>query len=88
MSSDSWTGAQQLFSQWPTVPSSDNATGLQRRLTDAVRGLGTHRASKVDVAVLTRQVLLDAAARGNNAGLVIPLDPALPDISELSLIHI
>ncbi|MFF2393944.1 protein DpdF [Nocardia sp. NPDC058114] len=84
LSSDSWTGAQQLFSQWPTVPSSDNATGLQRRLTDAVRGLGTHRASKVDVAVLARQVLLDAAARGNNAGLVIPLDPALPDLSEWS----
>ncbi|WP_280335145.1 protein DpdF [Nocardia wallacei] len=84
MNFDSWTGAQRLFSQWPTVPSSDNVTGLQRRLTDAVRALGTHSASKVDVAVLTRQVLLDAAARGNNVGLVVPLDPALPGISEWS----
>ncbi|MGW4126961.1 protein DpdF [Amycolatopsis japonica] len=84
MGSDSWTAAQQLFSQWPTIPSYDDATGLQRRLTDAIREVGTHRASKVDVAVLTRQVLLEAAARGNNAGLVVPLDPALPGISEWS----
>lgn len=84
MGSDSWTGAQQLFSQWPTIPSSDDATGLQRRLTDAVRELGTQRASKLDVTVLTRQVLLEAAAQGNNAGLVVPLDPALPGVSEWS----
>ncbi|WP_157979005.1 MULTISPECIES: protein DpdF [Nocardia] len=84
MSSDSWRGAQQLFNQWPTVPSFDDATGLLRRLTDAVRELGTQRASKVDVAVLTRQVLLDAAVRGNSEGLITPRDPALPDISEWS----
>ncbi|MFC8044257.1 protein DpdF [Nocardia sp. NPDC057353] len=84
MSFDSWTGAQRLFAQWPTVPSADGATGLLGRLTDAVRGLGTRRASKADIAVLTRQVLLDAAARGNHAGLVIPLDPALPDESDWS----
>lgn len=84
MVSNSWTGAQRLFSQWPTVPPSGDATGLQRRLADAVRVLGTQHASKVDVAMLTRQVLLDAAAQGNNVGLVIPLDPTLPGISEWS----
>nr|WP_281174146.1 protein DpdF [Amycolatopsis taiwanensis] len=82
MGSDSWTGAQQLFRQWPAIPSQGGANGLLRRLTDAVRELGTPRASKADVAVLTRQVLLEAAARGNDAGLVVPLAPALPDVSE------
>jgi ATP-dependent DNA helicase RecQ len=82
--SDSWTGAQQLFRQWPTIPSSDDTTGLHRRLTDALRELGTQRASKIDLAVLTRQVLLEAAAQGNNAGLVVPLDSALPGVSEWS----
>jgi ATP-dependent DNA helicase RecQ len=82
--SDSWTGAQQLFNQWPTIPSADGVSGLKRRLTDAVRELGTQRASKVDVAALTRQVLLESAARGNNAGMVVPLDPALPGVSEWS----
>ncbi len=82
MGSDSWTGAQRLFNQWPTIPSADGVSGLERRLADAVRELGTQRASKVDVAVLTRQVLLESAARGNNAGMVVPLDPALPGVSD------
>lgn len=76
-----------MFSQWPTIPPADGANGLLRRLTDAVRELGTQHASKVDVAALTRQVLLEAAARGNNAGLVVPVDPMLPGMSEWTNAH-
>ncbi|MEU6578178.1 protein DpdF [Streptomyces sp. NPDC046805] len=77
---DLWAHAQELFMAWPQVPTS-MATGTLRRLEDALADRAGHRADAVgwrDIAALTRQILLEAAVRGNNAGLEVPLDPALP----------
>ncbi|MET9218651.1 protein DpdF [Streptomyces sp. NPDC003300] len=78
---DLWAYAQELFSAWPEVPAT-TATGTLRRLRDALADLAAHRTDAVgwrDIAALTRQVLLEAAVRGNQAGLEVPLDPALPN---------
>ncbi|MCC9739401.1 protein DpdF [Streptomyces sp. MNU89] len=77
---DLWAHAQELFTAWPQVPTT-TATGTLRRLGDALASRAARRADAVgwrDIAALTRQVLLEAAVRGNNAGLEVPLDPALP----------
>ncbi|GGW33955.1 hypothetical protein GCM10010503_07550 [Streptomyces lucensis JCM 4490] len=77
---DLWAHAQELFSAWPAVPAT-TATGTLRRLRDALADRAAHRTDAVgwrDIAALTRQVLLEAAVRGNHAGLKVPLDAALP----------
>lgn len=77
---DLWAHAQELFSAWPEVPAT-TATGTLRRLKDALADRAARRTDAVDwrdIAALTRQVLLEAAVRGNHAGLEVPLDAALP----------
>ncbi|WP_329346205.1 protein DpdF [Streptomyces microflavus] len=78
MARDSWTGAQELFNAWPSVLPMPEATGTLRRLRDALAGLSGGDSGWRDVAALTRQILLKAQARGNNAGLTVPLSRLLP----------
>ncbi|MFD4370033.1 protein DpdF [Streptomyces sp. NPDC058486] len=77
---DLWTRTQALFTAWPQVPAT-GATATLRRLEDALAAQAAGHAQAAgwrDIAALTRQVLLEAAARGNNTGLEVPLDPLLP----------
>src|SRR5207237_1543884 len=53
--------------------------GTLRRLRVAMAGLASDTAGWRDVAVLTRQVLLEAQAHGNSSGLEIPKHPLLPN---------
>lgn len=76
---DSWTGAQELFNAWPRPVQHPKCEGVLRRLHDAMTGLVIGAASPLDVAVLVRQVLLEAAARGNHTGLEVPAGPSLPE---------
>lgn len=82
---DSWTGAQTLFNAWPDVQHSWG-TGPARRLSDALHGLKNGTSARRDIAVLTRQVLLEAAARGNLSGLVVPRSDLLPAESDWSAV--
>ncbi|MFF0109464.1 protein DpdF [Streptomyces hirsutus] len=78
--SDAWAQAQELFAAWPQIPSKP-AAGTLRRLQDALADQAAQHTQAVawrDIAALTRQVLLEAAVRGNHTGLDVPLDPALP----------
>lgn len=77
---DLWAQAQELYAAWPQVPRT-TATGTLRRLEDALADRAAFGVDSVgwrDIAALTRQVLLEAAVRGNNTGLEVPLDLALP----------
>lgn len=76
--SDSWTGAQELFHSWPDVSTDATLRGTLRRLRDTMAGLAVGTAGWRDVAALTRQVLLEAQARGNTAGLEVPVGAFLP----------
>lgn len=85
---DGWTGAQELFHAWPAVPPPDTMThGTLRRLRDAMAGLATGSAGWRDVAALTRQVLLEAQARGNTSGLEVPKHPLLPNGNQWEEMH-
>lgn len=79
---DSWTAAQELFNAWPDLSKIRPGGGVLRRLVDALRDLDSRAAAPLDVAVLTRQVLLDAAVRGNRAGLEVPVERNLPTESD------
>jgi superfamily II DNA/RNA helicase len=82
---DSWTGAQTLFNAWPEVPDTGE-TGAARRLSDALDGLRDGTAAGLDVAALTRQVLIEAAARDNHDGLIVPRARRLPTGSDWSAV--
>ncbi|MFJ4202325.1 protein DpdF [Streptomyces sviceus] len=85
---DSWTGARELLRAWPSVPPlNDDSRGTLRRLRDALAGLESGTSGWRDVAALLRQVLLEAQARGNNTGLVVPSHPLLPSHEQWSEIH-
>lgn len=74
---DSWTGAQHLFTIWPDMAPETGATGVLRRLTDALAGRRAGQAGPLDVTNLTRQVLLEAMAGNNLAPLSVPNDPVI-----------
>ncbi|WP_406172132.1 protein DpdF [Streptomyces sp. NBC_00996] len=87
---DSWTGAQELFDTWPLVPPTSEDTeyrGTLRRLKDTLEGLMERRSSWRDVAALTRQILLEAQAHGNNFGLEVPLGAPLPTRLQWEQLH-
>ncbi len=75
---DSWTGAQELFDAWPQVPQMPTAGGTLRRLRDALADLTGKGSSWRDIATLTRQILLEAQAKGNAVGLTAPVGWPLP----------
>ncbi|MEU1477354.1 protein DpdF [Streptomyces sp. NPDC005760] len=75
MATDNWTGAASLFKDVSRLPELPDARGTLRRLRDALMGKS---AGWRDIASLTRQILLEAQARGNTTGLTVPLDPRLP----------
>ncbi|MEV8095185.1 protein DpdF [Kitasatospora sp. NPDC085879] len=75
MVTDGWTGASTLFRNLSAPPEISDPVGPLRRLRDA---LATGSAGWRDIASLTRQILLEAQARGNHTGLTIPIDPRLP----------
>ncbi|WP_305950585.1 protein DpdF [Streptomyces murinus] len=81
---DSWTGADELLRAWPSVPPVNDSQGTLRRLRDAFAGLDNGSSGWRDVAALLRQVLLEAQARGNNRGLVVPNHPLLPSREQWS----
>ena len=78
MSANGWIQAKHLYATWPDVSVPEAATGTVRRLADALQGLITGAAGWRDVAVLTRQVLLEASARENEFPLLVPVDVLLP----------
>ncbi|MFI9811657.1 protein DpdF [Saccharothrix variisporea] len=78
MSADGWYAAQQMFSDWPSLPDSEGFAGTSRRLADALRGLADDSAGALDVAVLARQVLLEAASGSTLSALVVPNTQPLP----------
>ncbi|MFF9644196.1 protein DpdF [Kitasatospora aureofaciens] len=87
MTRDTWAGAQALFNSWPDVATHTFGTGTLRRLGDALAGLATNEAGWRDVAALTRQVLLEAHARGNTSRLEVPVDPLLPSRDQWQEVH-
>ncbi|MFD8386982.1 protein DpdF [Streptomyces sp. NPDC059679] len=84
---DPWIGAQELFDAWPWVLPVEQATGTLRRLRDALNGLAEGRAGWRDVAALTRQILLEAQARGNPHGLKVPVGSPLPSRAQWQEMH-
>jgi ATP-dependent DNA helicase RecQ len=78
MAADGWAQAQSQFDRWPDPQVDPGATGATRRLGDALQGLRQGTAGWRDVAALTRQVLLEAKARGNHAPLSVPGGSPLP----------
>ncbi|MCG8917384.1 DEAD/DEAH box helicase [Actinokineospora sp. PR83] len=78
MSDEQWSAAQRLFDSWPEPFKNDSTTATARRLADALAGLSNGSAGLLDVVALTRQVLLEAEARGNAGALVVPVDERLP----------
>ncbi|RGA04258.1 ATP-dependent DNA helicase RecQ [Microbispora triticiradicis] len=81
MTSD-WVKAKLLFATWPASQLHGTDSGTVRRLADALAGVQTGSAGWRDVATLTRQVLLEARAQGNESPLTIPAHPALPTIEQ------
>jgi ATP-dependent DNA helicase RecQ len=78
MTGSDWSLAQQSFSNWPT-PSAHENQETAGRLADALAQLETGQSGPLDVATLTRQVLLEHAARtGQPTSLQVPHNPALP----------
>ncbi|MCC8244089.1 protein DpdF [Saccharothrix luteola] len=78
MPDDSWYAAQRMLREWPSLLDSAEFSGTSRRLADALRGVADGSAGRLDVVVLARQVLLEAAAGGNASPLTVPLDERLP----------
>lgn len=87
MATDNWTGAVALFRNWPEIPSEIEAKGTLRRLRDALVGLSNGSTGWRDVVSLTRQILLEARARGNTTGFEVPLDPQLPRRDQWEALH-
>jgi ATP-dependent DNA helicase RecQ len=75
---DGWYAAQRMFHDWSRLPDSAEFVGTSRRLADALRGVADGSAGLLDVAVLVRQVLLEAAAGDNRSPITVPLDERLP----------
>ncbi|MFG2349649.1 protein DpdF [Streptomyces phaeochromogenes] len=87
---DNWIGAQQLFDTWPFIdpmPEDTEYSGTLRRLKDALDDLAERRSSWRDVAALTRQILLEAQARGNTSGLSVPPGAPLPTRPQWEQMH-
>lgn len=87
---DAWIGAQQLFDAWPFAagtPEDVAYNGTLRRLRDALDGLAEQRSSWRDVAALTRQILLEAQAKGNDFGLSVPPGTPLPTREQWEDMH-
>jgi ATP-dependent DNA helicase RecQ len=79
MPADQWACAQLLLDAWPGVDLVQQATGICRRLRDALVALREGRSGEADVAALIRQVLLEHQSRtGIPADLRVPIDPLLP----------
>ena len=70
MPGDDWACAQGMLRVWPAIPPDHPAEGTCRRLRDALIGLPDAEAGWQDLASLTRQVLLEHAARH---GVQVPL---------------
>ncbi|WP_247648761.1 protein DpdF [Saccharomonospora xinjiangensis] len=71
-----------MFRAWPVLQDPAEFSGTSRRLADALRGVVEGSAGRLDVVVLARQVLLEAAAGGNGTPLTVPLSEWLPDKQE------
>lgn len=84
---DSWSGAQELFNSWPDVLQDPSERGTLRRLRDALAGLAGSEVGWRDVAALTRQILLEAQARGNTSGLEVPRGTRLPSREQWGEMH-
>ncbi|NYI97117.1 superfamily II DNA helicase RecQ [Streptomonospora nanhaiensis] len=78
MAYDGWAEASRLFAEWPKSNVERELSGTVRRLRDALAGLDDGSAGWRDIAAITRQVLLEAHARGNQTPLVIPSVPQFP----------
>ncbi|MFC4034629.1 protein DpdF [Streptomyces polygonati] len=84
---DTWSGAQELLDAWPQVPPMPTAGGALRRLRDALADLAGSGSGWRDLAALTRQILLEAQAGGNTAGLTAPLGRLLPTRAQWEELH-
>ncbi|MGA4792247.1 protein DpdF [Nocardia sp. AB354] len=82
MTASDWVKAKQLFSAWPNPDSSDGTQGTASRLADALTGLRGNSAGWRDITSLTRQILLEASARGNTSPLLIPAVPEMPTVEQ------
>ncbi|MEU4517450.1 protein DpdF [Amycolatopsis sp. NPDC024027] len=71
-----------MLQSWPKLHEAAAFTGTSRRLADALRGVADGSAGRLDVVVLVRQVLLEAAAGSNGSPLAVPLDERLPSKRE------
>jgi superfamily II DNA/RNA helicase len=79
---DQWAEAGRLFADWRHARPSAAASGSARRLGDALSGLQTGATGWRDVAALTRQVLLEAQARGNASPLTVPAEAPFPTAAQ------
>lgn len=82
MAANGWAEAQRLFAAWPDAHPAPEASGAARRLGDAMTGLRTAATGWRDIAALTRQVHLEAQARGNSSPLTVPAEPPFPTVSQ------
>lgn len=72
---------QDAIDAWPDVAAEQPATDAGRRLLDAVGGLASGEAGGGDIAALTRQVLLEDAARfGGMPHLTFPAAAPWPNV--------
>lgn len=73
-----WDEARRIFAAWPERRTTNSASGVVRRLADALSGLPGGDSGWRDIVALTRQILLSARARGNETPLTVPSDFLLP----------
>lgn len=78
MSEDTWVRAQHLLNEWPEVKPDILDKGVLRRLGDALAGLQSGASGWLDIASLTRQLLLVHQALGRTGHLSVPLRAGLP----------
>ncbi|MEU8716411.1 protein DpdF [Streptomyces sp. NPDC048663] len=74
--------AQRLFHEWPEVKPDVLAKGVLRRLGDALAGLQKGVSGWLDIASLTRQLLLHHQALGRSGQLSVPLREGLPTVDQ------
>jgi ATP-dependent DNA helicase RecQ len=76
---DSWACTQEMMNEWPLVPADFPASGTSMRLRDALVALPLGDAGWLDVAALTRQVLLEQDARHETRlALTVPATQPFP----------
>lgn len=80
---DDWACAQHLLQSWPEVQADYPAEGTCRRLRDSLVAISGAKAGWRDIASLTRQVLLEHAARqGIQIPLRVPAAPPFPAVQQ------